>query len=118
MKRDICTLNELYKPLMDKPSVKLDRCAVCGRNRPLNEHHVVFRSAGTWVENGREKKKPTITLCGFGNNAKDASGRLYCHGLAHARMLHFRNTDGWEYLLTDEPTRYQDALEMEGWRQL
>ncbi|MFR9169859.1 MAG: hypothetical protein ACLVKI_14535 [Gordonibacter urolithinfaciens] len=70
--------------------------------------------------------KPTVRLCGSGN----ASG---CHGLAHAGMLHFRwaaaeHTDRltgnvlmgghWEYLLTDEPTKYQAALAMGGWRRL
>lgn len=51
-------------------------------------------------------------LCGSGN----ASG---CHGKAHANMLHFRNRGGrLEYLETDAPTKYEEALEMGGWREV
>lgn len=67
-------------------------------------------------EKGREVRKPTITLCGFGNNLRDADGRCYCHGLAHSRMLHFKYVDGkLMYLKTEEPIGYLDALETEGW---
>lgn len=80
-------------------------------------------------QNGVELPKPTIVLCGSGNT----SG---CHGLAHHERLHFRwvpmnashnstvktwGTFGaghWEYLITDEPTKYQKALDMDGWREL
>lgn len=134
------TLPELYRPLMRGTSVILDHCAVCGRTWPLNQHHVVKRSAGNLYRQGVKLPKPTITLCGSGN----ASG---CHGLAHQGRLHFRwvvtpvpamgnwggqyenlytgvanykiRTGGhWEYLITDEPTKYQKALEMEGWESL
>ena len=122
------TLPEILRPLMDGVSVIAPRCAVCGRARPLNQHHVVRRGAGRLYRNGVEVPKPTITLCGSGN----ASG---CHGLAHANRLHFRwvpsdavrggfgryprmeNGEGghWEYLLAAEPVSYQRALEMDGW---
>lgn len=125
------TLAPMWWPLMRGCTVRFDHCPVCGRNHPLEQHHPVKRSAGELIENGRKLKKPTITLCGFGNNLRDADGRYYCHGLAHANMLHFRwiATDHmdrrtgliiagghWEYLLCDEPTKYQTALEMDGWR--
>ena len=45
----------------------------------------------------------------------NASG---CHGKLHSHKLHLRYTDGWEYLETDEPTKYQTALNMEGWKPL
>lgn len=128
------TLPAVLVPLMSAPSIRLDRCAVCGRYAPLNQHHMVRRGAGRLYRFGREVEKPTITLCGFGNHLRDADGRPYCHGLAHANMLHFRwvpykpgRSGEWgaafgggriEYLLLDEPTKYEDALEMPGWKPL
>lgn len=112
----VTTLPLLYHPLMGKPSITLPRCAVCGRAYPLEQHHIVRRSAGKFFRDGREIKKPTVTLCGFGNNLSDADGREYCHGLAHHRRLHFRWNDGWEYLLTAEPCDYLHALDMDGWK--
>lgn len=119
------TLPEILRPLMDGVSVTLPFCAVCGRTYPLNQHHVVRKGAGKLFRDGIEIPKPTITLCGAGNT----SG---CHGLAHQNRLHFRwvraegrksrphsfGSGHWEYLVTDEPTKYQAALEMDGWRQL
>lgn len=122
---DVCTVDELQKPMMGKPSVKAGYCLVCGRTEPLEQHHVVFRSAGTWVRDGVELKKPTLTLCGFGNNLYDDHGRMLCHGAAHHRLLHFRFVQGgdpltghWEYLFTNEPTKYETALDLDGWRRL
>lgn len=128
------TLDPIYRPLMRAPSIHLDHCAVCGRPYPLEQHHFVWRSWGKVFRQGVEVPKPTITLCGFGNNL-GSDGRYYCHGLAHHRMLHFRwvpappqfkEDDGYashgggrlEYLRTSEPTRYADALEMSGWREI
>lgn len=113
-------LNEHEKRLMRGCSVKYDppRCAVCGRTSPVEEHHVVKRSQGG-------KDGPTVMLCGFGNNLKDADGRFYCHGRAEHRMLHFRWVDGeyfgdgwWEYLVTKVPMKYDLALMLGGWRRL
>ena len=129
------TVNALLRPMMGKPSIFADRCAVCGRVSPLNQHHIVRRSAGkAFDKSGHELKAPTITLCGFGNNLSDADGVELCHGRAHHGKLHFRwartvngNTGAmqdpfigghWECLETDEPTDYQTALSMEGWRSI
>lgn len=134
MMAGVDTLPENLKPLMDGASVKTPYCAVCGRTYPLNQHHVVRRGAGKMFKFGKEVEKPTVTLCGFGNNLADADGNEYCHGLAHANRLHFRwvkssqpsdeyswiNVNGghWEYLKTDVPTKYSEALEMDGWKPL
>lgn len=40
------TMPIYLRPLMRGCSVKLNRCAVCGETYPLNQHHVVRRSAG------------------------------------------------------------------------
>ena len=45
----------------------------------------------------------------------NASG---CHGKLHSHTLHVRYIDGWQYLETSQPTKYQDALAMSGWRNL
>lgn len=121
------TLPLLYRPLMDGCSVIIDHCAVCGARWPLNQHHIVRRSQGNLYRDGVKRPKPTVTLCGSGNTGG-------CHGLAHANRLHFRwacteqpsgeyygtrvSGGHWEYLLTDEPTKYQAALEMDGWKEL
>lgn len=129
------TLPAVLVPLMSAPSIRLEWCAVCGRPHPLEQHHIVRRGAGSLYRAGIEVEKPTITLCGFGNNLTDADGRPYCHGLAHANMLHFRWVPGrvsagaydWgveiagghlEYLLTGEPVDYLSALSMPGWKRL
>ena len=122
----VTTLPAMYQPMMGKPSVRMARCAVCGRTWPLEQQHVVFRSAGKMFVEGREIEKPTITLCGFGNNLQDADGREYCHGLAHHRRLYFRWVDDgaiacachWEYIRLDEACDYLTALRMDGWRPL
>ena len=134
---DKTTLAKIYQPMMGQPSIRLPYCPICGRTSPLEQHHIVKRSQGRMFVDGRELKKPTITLCGFGNNLKDADGNLCCHGKAHHGMLHFRwvyatapsGTVGelpyppigaghWEHLETDEPVRYSQALEMEGWKSI
>lgn len=110
---------------MKGTSLKLPYCAICGRTFPLNEHHIVRRGAGKLYRCGVEVPKPTITLCGNGNT----SG---CHGLAHQNRLHFRWVEHmhpskaygnpviqgghWEYIILDEPTKYERALGMDGWQ--
>lgn len=114
------TLPNIYRNLMDAPSIRSNRCAICGRAWPLNQHHIVWRSWGRlYDESGREVSKPTITLCGLGNVQRDADGRWYCHGRAHERMLHFKYEGGilW-YLETYRPTSYLHALNMDGWREV
>lgn len=130
-RRKAPVLNELDANNMRGCSVRYDppRCAVCGRYGRVEEHHVVKRSQG-----GTDG--PTIMLCGFGNNLKDADGRYLCHGRAEQHMLHFRwhaadpregewNADGgffgegwWEYLETKVPMKYGNALLLGGWKRL
>lgn len=133
-KKDCDTLNELYKPLMGKPSISNAEgiCCWCGAPGATNHHHIVPRSAGNVVVNGRALSKPTVLLCGDGN----ASG---CHGKAHQHLLHFRWHDAYEEhrrdkvavphhdvgsghiegIELDEPMKYQKALEIEeGWRRV
>lgn len=122
MPGDVCTIDELLLPMMGKPSIKGERCAVCGRPA-TNQHHVVRRGAGKWVRGGVEVRKPTVALCGSGN----ASG---CHGLAHQGRLHFRwkatldKQSGmvgghWEAKLVNVPCSYQEALASEvGWERI
>ena len=113
------TLEPIYRPLMEAPTIELTHCAVCGRTAPLNAHHIVWRGWGNLdVETGR-RAKPTVTLCGIGSNLYDADGRMLCHGKAHQLMLHFRYDRGrLEYLETDEPTEYARALDMDGWQEI
>lgn len=102
-------MNELQKPLLDKPSIGGNYCAIC--HRPANNHHHVIQKGCGGLPKRVERRIPTIILCGDGN----MSG---CHKDAHDHRLHFRWRDGWEYLRTDAPTKYQDALEMDGWKRL
>lgn len=73
----IDTLPEYLRPLMEGVTVRTTYCAVCGRTYPLNQHHVVRRGAGKMYRGGVEVEKPTVTLCGFGNNLHDDDGRAY-----------------------------------------
>ena len=121
---NVTTLDEIYWPLMDAPTVKLECCAICGRVFPTNEHHIVWRSWGQLIgPNGKPRRKPTVTLCGMGNNlygtAPDGTRVMWCHGKAHHRYIHFRNDRGQlEYIELPEPTKYQEALALDGWRSL
>ena len=115
---DVTTLDPILWPLMRIDAETRERianarcCVVCGRNYPLNRHHIVRRGAGELYEGGRKLPKPVVTLCGQGNT----SG---CHGKAHHEMLHFRNDRGLlEYIVLDQPPRYQEALEIDGWAPL
>lgn len=94
------TMNKYLEALMDCPSIEGDVCCICGMPC-TNSHHVVFRSQGG--ENG-----PTVPLCG--------SGCTGHHGMAHQKLLHFRYEDGWMFLFTPVPTKYEAALRMGGWK--
>ena len=96
-------MNLIQQALMSAPSIVTPVCPFCGR-QAQNRHHIVPRSQG-----GRNG--PTVDVCGMGN----ASG---CHGKLHHHTLHVRYQDGWQYLETKQPTKYQDALAMDGWRTL
>lgn len=126
---DVTTLDEMYWPLMHidpdtaKAIAESPCCVVCGRARPLNRHHIVFRSAGELYEGGRKLPKALVTLCGQGSNlygaSPDGTRVMYCHGRAHHKMLHFRNDRGrLEYIELDAPMDYLDALEEEGWEEV
>ena len=96
-------MNELQKRMFHAPSFYAEYCPFCGR-KATNRHHIIPRSQG-----GHDG--PTIDVCGMGN----ASG---CHGKLHNHLLHLRYTNDWQYLETDKPTKYQDALAMDGWKYL
>lgn len=111
------TLDPMYWPLMELPSVNPPFCAVCGRSRPTELHHFVWRSWGQFYRDGKRMEKPIVRLCGFGSNLEDADGVPYCHGRAHHRMLHFRNNGGvMEFAEFAEPTDYLTALRDGEWR--
>lgn len=74
-----------------------------------------------------------IQLCGFGNNLRDADGRLNHHGAAEHHLLWFWWYDGadadiapkapplavfgmWLYRLADEPCDIDSAIRSDGWR--
>lgn len=88
--------------MLDRPSVLPPYCVICGAPAD-NKHHVIP---------GRRKdpRVPLLRLCG--------SGTIGHHGAAHARTLHFRWNDGWEYLTTDEPMKYEYAIVLPGWRRI
>lgn len=141
--KDVCTVDEVFKPMMGKPSVIKPYCVVCGSTENLEQHHPVKRSEGKWVVDGREILKPTLTLC------------RRCHAKVHhdGGTLYFKwvksDADFWhgipnpigaghfEYLeLTDEqearwkelhklpngelPAKvgYMNALEISGWKRI
>lgn len=95
-------MNQYDMRLMGQPSIETRMCCICGMRPAQNRHHVVPRSRG-----GRNG--PTVTVCGLGN----ANG---CHGLLHSHRAHLRYDCGWEVLVTDEPVKYDKALEVDGWR--
>lgn len=93
-------MNLYDQTLMSAPSRQPGYCVVCGKPYPTS-HHVVPRSRGG--HNG-----PQLHLCGHGTSG--------CHGLAEDKKLHFRYATRWLYLKTPHPTKYADALDMDGWR--
>lgn len=97
-------MNELQRKLMDKPPIERPYCPFCGK--PWTErHHIIPRSQGG-------TSGPTVTVCGNGNT----SG---CHKLLHDHVLHLDFRSGrWVYLRTIRPMKYQDALELKGWRKI
>lgn len=112
------TLPEELWPLLAVESIETEGCAICGRWSPIERHHIVWRSQGElFDEKGKPRPKPTITVCGFGNNLRDADGIVYCHGAIHHRMLHLRNHEGrLQYLWTAYPTKYHIALTLPEWQ--
>lgn len=116
---DKTTVNKLWEPFYELGEYEYtgECCQVCGRAyRPMNNHHLVKRSAGELYKDGVKQKKPLITLCGFGNNLKNTNGGYLCHGMAHHNMLHFKVVDGeLYYAMFSEPTKYEKALDTGIW---
>lgn len=118
---DACTINADLLHLMDKPDIETWCCAVCGRERYTDRHHIVKRSQGEWVTDGKPHHKPTVTLC------------RTCHTAAHQGLLFFDWMDGWHYLRLTMRQRdalikkhpewggkmgYANARKLAGWRYL
>lgn len=110
---DCCTIDEVFLPMMGKPSITAPYCVVCGAsNVRLDQHHPVKRSAGKLVIDGREIKKPTLTLCRKCHDLLHAQGLLYFKwvdagsmtDLAHAHMR-FDHGGHYEFLLLTEEER-------------
>ncbi len=100
-------MNDLDGRMLDKPSIEGHLCAVCGT--PCNNRHHVIQKGIGGVSAAVERRIPKVPLCG--------SGCTGHHGMVHAKRLHLRYENGeWQYLMTDEPTKYSDALEMGGWK--
>lgn len=143
VEKEVCTVDEVFKPMMGKPSVIKPYCVVCGSTRNLEQHHPVKRSEGIWRVAGREMQKPTLTLC------------RRCHSKVHhdGGLLYFKWSQSdadfwqgkpnyigaghWEFIEISEeqerrwrelhklpngelPTKigYMNALEMSGWRKI
>ncbi len=94
-------LNELTASLLLLESRHSTNCIVCG-SKAQHKHHLIQKGIG-----GKGKKVPegaTVSLC------------FRCHEATHAHRLHFRNNDGvLQALRTEEPMKYIDVLDMEGW---
>ena len=95
-------MNEYHRRMMNRPDHTPPWCSWCGA-QSVTFHHIVPRSQGG-------KDGPRITLCGHGTAG--------CHGKAEDKRLHLKWDDGWWGLETAQPTKYDTALELEGWRKL
>lgn len=100
------TMPIYLRPIMRGCSVKLNRRAVCGATYPLNQHHIVRRSAGKMYDcHGVELPKPTITLCGNSHiHETEATSREAATSWARANGL--------------EVQRVYDALQIRNLRYL
>lgn len=104
-------MNEYHKRFLNAPSLDTDGCAICKRWAPTNLHHVIPRSQG-----GGEVS-PLIRLCGAGNGLYDENGRMLHHGMVHHHLCHLDfHDDTWWYLITEEPMKFEKALELDGWK--
>lgn len=67
------------------------QCFRCGTDRgPFNCHHRLGSGLGPDTPENR------LTLCGFGNNLRDADGRVWCHGWVHQNSARARSPEnGW-----------------------
>ena len=141
---DVCTVDEVFKPMMGKPSIYADYCVVCGSTEILEQHHPVKPSEGKWIRDGREVRKPTLTLCRKCHSKvhshggylwfrwKDAkigewaSGNTYAAGGGCFEFLElsYEEARKWKekHPLPNGslPSKigYMNALEMKGWRRI
>lgn len=116
MKLSKTTLPEMWWPLMYGPTIETKYCPVCGVPGPLEKHHPVRRSAGKlFDENGREIKKPTISLCHECHHLLAHKYRLFFNFVQKCVPYEYGNGH-WEYLETKEPTSFLVALTMDGWK--
>lgn len=107
-------MNELKRFLLGKPDLIRPWCVACGSNghsmlEPLRieGHHAIPKGMGG-LPPELEREIPLLSLCGWGNECG-------CHHDVHAGLLHFRWVGWWQCLQTEFPTKYQDALAMDGW---
>lgn len=93
-------MNRYDENLMGKPDAIGERCTIpgCGSAMHLERHHIVPRSRG-----GHDG--PLRTLC------------WTHHEMVRLRCLHFDWRDGWEFLITQKPTKQDAAIESHGWRE-
>jgi hypothetical protein len=97
--REVAMMNNLLlADLMAGESYRPGWCICCG-DHPVQGHHIVRRSQGG--TNG-----PVIDLC------------IKHHNAVHAYRLHFHFEDGWKYLETSVPTKYETTLDMSGWKRI
>ena len=141
---DVCTVDEVFKPMMGKPSIYADHCVVCGSTEILEQHHPVKRSEGKWIRDGREVRKPTLTLCRKCHSKvhshggylwfrwKDAkigewaSGNTYAAGggcfefleLSYEEARKWREKHPLPNGSLPSKIGYMNALEMKGWRRI
>lgn len=143
LKDEVCTIDEVLKPMMGKPSVIQGHCVVCGSTEMLEQHHPVKRSEGKWVVCGREVQKPTLTLCRrCHEKVHHVGGLLYFKWVQSDADFwngkpNFIGAGHWEFLEIGEeqerrwrelhklpngslPSKigYMNALEISGWRKI
>ena len=108
---DKSTMSDIWIPEMDGYDIRQECCVICGcKAYRMAQHHVVPRSAGELYRDGKKLKKPTVTVCGAGNNEG-------CHGKLHSGLAHLRFREGhYETLVLDHPATRLEALDMSGWR--
>jgi hypothetical protein len=88
------------------------RCFRCGRiitsAVPSNCHHRLGGGHGT------DDPQNRITLCGFGNNLRDANGREWCHGWVHQNGKAARADEcGW--IISKHDKRSPEEIPVRHW---
>jgi hypothetical protein len=82
--------------VLERDDSRCFRCGLIVAASPRNCHHRLFAGRG-----GPDEAPNRLTLCGSGNNLRDADGRIWCHG-----WVHQNNTEaeyhGWVISQYDE----------------